>query len=340
MQMASNTVSVIVPCYNEAATIHGLLEGLLEQTYALEEFEVAIADGGSADGTLDIIDGFMREHPELRVRIVHNPDQTIPAGLNRAIAAATGSTIVRLDAHSLPAADYIEKCLETLASTKAANVGGVWEIRPLGEGWMSRSIAAAGASSLGAGDAKYRVGGKAGAVDTVPFGAYPREWLERVGPFDETLLTNEDYEYNYRLRQAGGVVWLDPRIRSTYFARKGLRALLRQYARYGFWKSRMLLKHPGSLRWRQLIPGAFVFTILILAVASLFLAEALPLLAAMLSIYTGVLLTAGVISAVRTRDIGMLVGYPIAIAVMHVAWGSAFLWGLLTGALEKKSGQS
>ena len=333
-------VSVIVPCYNEAATIKGLLQGLSEQSFDLEQLEVVIADGGSTDGTVDVIEEFRKQHPELELRVIHNPNQTIPAGLNKAISEANGSTIVRLDAHSRPNVDYIQRSMEILGATQVANVGGMWQIRASDDGMMSRSIATAAASWLGAGDARYRVGGEAGPVDTVPFGVYPREWLEKVGPFDETLLTNEDYEYNYRLRQAGGVVWFDPRIRSVYFARESINALLRQYARYGFWKSRMLLKHPGSLRLRQLIPGAFVSTVLILAIVSLFSAGAWPLLATVLGIYIAAVLTAGVYSAGRMRDIGMLVGYPIAIAVMHFAWGGAFLWGLLTGVLEKLSGQS
>ncbi|MFQ5944209.1 MAG: glycosyltransferase family 2 protein, partial [Anaerolineales bacterium] len=250
--MRSHVVSVIVPSYNESATIKGLLEGLIEQSYELEHLEMVIADGGSTDGTVDVINEFRLQHPELNLRIVHNPDHTIPAGLNTAISEASGSTIVRLDAHSRPNVDYIERSLETLATTRAANVGGIWEILPSGDGWISRSIASAAASWLGAGDARYRVGGEAGPVDTVPFGAYPKEWLDKVGPFDETLLTNEDYEYNHRIRQAGGVVWFDPSIRSQYFARSSLSALARQYARYGFWKARMVVRHPQSVRLRQL----------------------------------------------------------------------------------------
>ena len=132
--------------------------------------------------------------------------------------------------------------------TEAANVGGVWDIRPGGEGWVARSIAAAVAHRLGAGDAGYRAGARAGEVDTVPFGAFDRRWLERVGAFNEELLTNEDYEYNYRLRQAGGMIWLDPSIRCVYFARPTLSALARQYWRYGFWKAHMLTRYPRSLR--------------------------------------------------------------------------------------------
>ena len=316
------------------------MDSILAQTHPIQDMEVIIADGGSSDGTRQVIQAFARQHSELRLKLVGNPAGTIPAGLNKAISEANGSTIVRLDAHSRPHVDYIERSLEILAATRAANVGGMWEIRPSGDGWMSRSIAKAGASWLGAGDARYRVGGEPGPVDTVPFGAYRKEWLDKIGPFDETLLTNEDYEYNYRIRQAGGVVWFDPGIRSLYFARSSLSALARQYARYGHWKARMLLKHPQSIRWRQLIPGGFVLTVLILAAVSMFSAGARPLLAAMLGIYAAVVLTAGAYFAAQMRDIGMLVGYPLAIAVMHFAWGGAFLWGLMTGAAEKLSGQS
>ena len=141
--------------------------------------DVVISDGGSTDGTIEAIHEFQRQYAQLHVRLIDNPVQTIPAGLNRAIAVATGTTIIRLDAHSMPATNYVELCLEALLSTKAANVGGLWEIRPSGSGWLSRAIAAAGASSMGAGDARYRVGGQAGPVETVPFGAYPAEWAKK-----------------------------------------------------------------------------------------------------------------------------------------------------------------
>src|SRR3989304_7761914 len=123
-----------------------------------------------------------------------------------------------------------------------------------GGGGMARPIAAAASPPLGAGDAGYRVGSQAGEVDTVPFGAFRREWLERVGGYDESLQTNEDYELNVRLRRAGGKIWFDPSIRSVYYARSDLAQLWRQYYRYGFWKARMLLRYPGSIRWRPALP--------------------------------------------------------------------------------------
>jgi len=153
---AQPRVSIIIPCYNEEATIEGLLEALRAQTYPLEQLEVVIADGMSEDGTRERIARFAERHPELAVRMVDNPKRIIPAALNRAIEAARGQVVIRMDAHSIPATDYVAKCLEVLEETGAANVGGVWDIQPGAESWIARGIAAAAAHPIGAGGARYR----------------------------------------------------------------------------------------------------------------------------------------------------------------------------------------
>ncbi len=215
--MSIPKISIIVPCYNEQDTIYLLLESLLEQTYPQQEMEVVIVDGMSTDRTREQIAAFQGAHPQLNIQIVDNPKRTIPAALNRAIEAAQGEMIVRLDAHSMPRPDYVARSVEALEAGLGENVGGVWEIRPGGQGRLARAIAVAAAHPLGAGDARYRVGGQASAVDTVPFGAFRRELVDRIGYFDETLPINEDYEFNVRARQAGAIIWLDPAIRSVNF---------------------------------------------------------------------------------------------------------------------------
>ena len=195
-------VSVIVPCYNEAETIGLLLEALHAQTLPREQFEVVIADGLSTDGTRQILADYVDRHPEAPTQLVDNPKRAIPSALNCALAASQGDIVIRLDAHSVPSSEYLDRCLETLASTGAANVGGRWDIRPPTQAWAARSIAAAVSHPLGAGDARYRTGGRPGPVDTVPFGAFPRHWLEKVGGYDERLATNEDYDLNVRLRES------------------------------------------------------------------------------------------------------------------------------------------
>ena len=327
-------VSVIIPCYNEAGTIGGLLTAIGAQNFPSHNLEVVIADGRSTDGTRRVIEEFAASRPDLRLTLVDNPNRSIPAALNRAIAASQGAVVIRLDAHSIPERNYIDRCLETLKRTQAANVGGLWDIKPGRDTWIGRAIAAAAAHPLGAGDARYRTSGAEGPVDTVPFGAYPREWLDRVGRFNEDLLTNEDYEYNERIRRLGGVVWFDPAIRSAYFARGSLSALARQYARYGFWKARMLLRHPSSLRWRQALPPLFVLSSVALLLGAPLTRFALRALAVEWGAYAAILLSAALVEGVRRRSASMLVGFPLAVAAMHLSWGSSFWWGLLTGLLR------
>jgi hypothetical protein len=182
-------------------------------------------------------------------------------------------------------------------------------------------------SPVGAGDARYRIGGAAGPVDTVYLGAFSRPALEAVGGFDETLVRNQDYELNWRLRRAGGTVWFDPGLAVTYRPRGRLAALWRQYFEYGYWKRVVLTRHPGSRRWRQLLPPLLVVglagSIALVPIAG---RRALVLPAAYLALTAG----AGAADAVRTRDPAALIE-PLALWTMHLAWGSGFIASALSG---------
>jgi len=331
----SPKVSVIVPCYNEQSTIRLLLEALREQTYPRAEMEVVVADGLSTDGTRDAIAAFQRDFPDMSIRVVDNGNRSIPSGVNRAIEAARGEILVRLDAHSLPYPDYVANSVSAHGEGRGANVGGVWEIRPGAETWIAKSIAVAAAHPLGVGDALYRHTKQAAEVDTVPFGSFRRTLIEQVGFFDESLLTNEDYEFNARVRKSGGKIWLDPSIRSIYFARSTLLELIYQYWRYGYWKWRMLRRYPGTLRWRQALPPLFVLSLIGLVVLSVFIPFARILLAGELLLYFFIMTLAGVSAAFQQRKAYLAFGLPLTIPVMHIAWGSALLWSILTSSFQK-----
>jgi len=324
----ASLVSIIVPCYNEQDTVQLLLESVYAQAFPRQQLEVVIADGLSTDQTRQVIEEFCRDHPDLRVKVVDNPQRIIPAGLNQAIAAASGKYIVRLDAHSIPSPNYVTRCISNLEAGLGDNVGGRWEIRAGSDGWQARGIAAAAAHPLGVGDARYRLGGNAQEVDTVPFGAFRRGLLDQIGWFDETLQTNEDYEFNVRVRQSGGRVWFDPEIRSAYIARKDLGELARQYWRYGFWKARMLRRYPATFRLRQMA-GIFVLSFPVLAILSIWLSWAGWLLILEIGIYLLAILAAGVQVAFRKRDLAMAFAIPLAIATMHFSWGIAFVWSFI-----------
>ncbi|MDO8755707.1 MAG: glycosyltransferase family 2 protein, partial [Anaerolineales bacterium] len=225
---------------------------------------------------------------------------------------------------------YIERCVLAHQSGKGDNVGGVWEIRAGAETWVAESISFAAAHPLGVGDAMYRLNAKAGAVDTVPFGSFRRVLIDRIGMFDERLLSNEDYEFNTRVRESGGTVWLEPSIRSVYFSRSTLGKLALQYWRYGFWKFKMLRRYPHTLRWRQALPPVFVLSLFILIVLSFFIGIVRYVLAAQLFVYIVTLSLAGLKLAVEKRSGFLLVGLPLAISTMHISWGAGFLWSSIS----------
>lgn len=333
--MISPLVSVIVPCRNERATIGGLLDALAVQTYPLDRFEVLIADAMSADGTRQAIAAWAAAHPNLTLRVLDNPAQIIPAALNLLLAAARGAVIVRMDAHAAPERSYIARCVAALDAGVGDVVGGVWRVLPGGPGPLAAAIAAAAAHPLAVGDARYRYARTAGPVDTVPFGAFSRALVERVGPYDATLEANEDYELNARVRLAGGVVWLDPAIESVYYARSTLGTLARQYARYGWWKFRMLRRHPQTLRWRQAAPPLLVLGLALLAAAAPFLGSARRALLAALGLYGGALLGTSALVAARRGRASFAPLMPLAVATMHLAWGWGFVMSAIASLAER-----
>jgi succinoglycan biosynthesis protein ExoA len=323
------TVSIVIPCFNEEKTIRNLLTAISAQDYPSARMEVVIADGLSTDNTHQEINSFKAANPQLKILVVDNPKRIIPAGVNAAVHSSTGEIIIRLDGHSKPYPDYVTNCVSALEQARGDNVGGVWEIKPSTGTPMAACIALAAAHPLGVGDAYYRSGKQAGAVDTVPFGAFKRTLFDQLGGFNEDLLANEDYEFNTRIRQRGGVVWLDPSIRTVYLSRPNLAALGRQYFRYGYWKFKMLQKYPTTLRWRQALPPLFVASLLFLAILSIFIPLVRYLLGLEMLVYLLILLYFGAIIAQKHHRFGCIIGFPAAIATMHLCWGAGFLSSMI-----------
>jgi glycosyltransferase involved in cell wall biosynthesis len=317
-------VSLIIPCYNEETRIHDVLECILAQTFPQSQMEVIFADGMSTDKTRQIIVGFQQDHPQMNIRIVDNPKRFIPCALNLAIRAAQGEIIVRMDAHTTPALDYVQRCVAALDEKIGENIGGVISIAPGADTWIGRSIAVAASHPLGVGDAKYRTATTAGYADTVAFGTYRRKTFDEIGFFDETLLVNEDYELNARLRAAGGRIWVDPAIRAIYYSRADLSSLAKQYFTYGFYKFRMLKQHPKTLRWRQALPPLFVLGFLMLSLLAAFWQLARILLIAVICLYLLILIAGAFPAAIQKKQVGYLLGIPLAIMTMHFSWGSGF----------------
>ena len=239
-------VSVIVPAGSAEATLADALDAILAQDYA-GPVEIVVADGSDTPAVGELL---RRRFPG--VRVARNPEQTIPCALNHALRAARHGIVARCDARAAFPPGYLARAVAALGRTGAVNVGG--RIHAVGVSFFERAVALTTSTPLGAGDARYRIGGAEGPVDTVYPGVFRREAVEAAGGWDETLLANEDYELNWRLRERGGTVWFDPALTVHYRPLGSLGAVARQYFRYGRWKRAMLRRHPRSLRARQLAP--------------------------------------------------------------------------------------
>ena len=311
-------VSVVIPMRNEAPHIATCIESVLKQDYPADRFEVVVVDGESDDSSMDVLRGYGE-----RLRILRNPSRIVPTAMNIGIRAARGAIIARVDAHTLLESDYLRIGVETLQRTAADNVGG--PMRHVGGGPMGDAIALAMASRFGIG-AYFHFAQDDREVDTVYMGMYPRRVFERIGLFDEELVRNQDDELNYRLRKAGGTIFITTRMRSHYQNRQGLRTLWRQFFQYGMWKIRVLQKHPRQMSPRQFVPPAFVLSVLLTAVAAPWLPVARWLLGAALGAYGVALVAAAGVVARRHgwRHFGRVLA---AFATMHVGWGGGFLVG-------------
>lgn len=307
-------VAVVIPARNAATTLATAVDSALHQQVA-GTLEVVIAVGPSDDDTRGVAQRCADADP--RVRVVDSPSGTTPAALNRAIAASTAPTVVRLDAHAVLPPNYVAAAVDAMDATKAANVGG--RQVPVAAGGFAAAVAAAMTSPVGAGGAMYRTGKTAGPADTVYLGTFRRSALEAVGGFDERLLRNQDYELNHRLRRAGHLVWFEPSLAVRYTPRGSVGALARQYFDYGRWKRAVLRDHPSSVRLRQLAAPFLVLTLVAALVAGAW--TWIPLLVAS-SAYAALLLAAG-LAADRRRAFTVA----LALVVMHLSWGLGFLLG-------------
>jgi succinoglycan biosynthesis protein ExoA len=320
-------VSVLIPCRNEERTIEQVLDALHAQTYPADRTEVIVADGGSTDGTRGKIRQYARSHPGWSLRYIDNPGRSAPAGLNAGLREAGGEIILRMDAHAVPEPEYVMRCVETLERTGCDGAGGMILIQPGGKGVIARAIAAAVASPFATGGVRYRVGGKAGEVDTVPYAAFRRDVFRRVGFFNERVPVNEDFEFNYRVRAAGGRIRFSPEIRSHYIARGSLGALLRQYFFYGHQKAVMLSFHPRSIRLRQLIPALFAPSLAALAAGAFFSRPLAIMLGAELLAYGAAAIFFAGKAAVLGRDPALIPALLPVFFCIHTAWGAGFWVG-------------
>ena len=305
---------MILPVLNEEKYLADAVNAILAQQYD-GKIEVILAIGPSQDRTLEIAQQLHMNDP--RVVIVDNPSGRTAAGLNLAIASSQYSVIVRVDGHSNIPNNYCNLVSEILESTGAVNVGGVMAAE--GQSLFERSVARAMRSPLGVGASRFHTGGGAGEVDTVYLGAFRKEALLAVGGFDERFTRAQDWELNFRLRQAGGVVYFDPRLVVTYRPRSTIKALAKQYFEYGRWRRVVSRRHQGTINDRYLAPPFTVVATLLSVLFGLLISPVLFSPALTYAVF--ILIASGIIG----KSMGEILCLPTILLTMHISWGLGFL---------------
>ncbi|MFE0271875.1 glycosyltransferase family 2 protein [Streptomyces sp. NPDC058992] len=321
MPAAPPAVSVIMPVLNEERHLRDAVRHILQQDYA-GEMEVVIALGPSTDRTDEIAAELVREtasNPWGRVHTVPNPTGRTPAALNAAIKASRHPIVVRVDGHGMLSPNYIATAVRLLEETGAQNVGGIMHAE--GENDWEHAVAAAMTSKIGVGNAAFHTGGQAGPAETVYLGVFRREALEQQGGYNEEFIRAQDWELNFRIREAGGLIWFSPELRVQYRPRPSVKALAKQYKDYGRWRHVVARYHSGSINLRYLAPPTAVCAI----AAGLVVGATLTPLGFVIPGGYLAAIAAGSVPAGRGLPLKARLQIPVALATMHMSWGFGFL---------------
>jgi glycosyltransferase involved in cell wall biosynthesis len=326
-------VSVVIPALNEERYLGACLLSLVAQDYPAERMEVIVADGGSADRTRAIVAEVAGTAP-FPVRLVDNPARTTPGGLNAGVAAAKGDVIVVLGAHAEAGERFIPASVDALRETGAAAAGG--PIETVGEGTVAAAIAAALSHPFGVGDARFRFATRPGFVDTIAFAAYRRECFTELGGFDLDREKAEDDFFNFRVRQAGGRLYLTPAISSRYFARPGFRSVARQYFGYGRAKGRAAVEEPASLRPRHLAPVAALVGGALLAMLGFRWEGPRNVLLGLGALYAAGAAVGGWQATARRSRPGLAPLAGAVFPVLHASYGLGTIAGVVAAAVRRR----
>jgi len=185
-------ISVIIPALNEKAVIGRCLEALSRNRLPKTDFEVIVVDNGSTDGTVETVRQF--EAPYY-LKIISIEGVRISALRNRGAAEARGEILAFLDADCLAPPVWLTNALRLFEARREGIIGAHYQI-PDDATWVGRVWC------------QDRLTEKVGNVSYLPSGdlLIHKDLFFQVGGFDESLQTNEDFEFCQRVIAAGFTV--------------------------------------------------------------------------------------------------------------------------------------
>lgn len=329
-------VSIIIPMYNEENYIVRCIESVLGQDYPRQRLELIIADGMSTDRSPQMVREYAQQYPF--IRLIENPKKIQVAAMNLGIRQARGDYIVRMDAHSEYACDYVSKCIYYLLKTGADNAGGLYDTHPGADTPMARCIAAITSNKLVVGGSAFRTSHRPRYSDGAIFGTWRRALFDEIGYFNEALARAEDNDFNNRIMQHGGKIFQTPDIKIKYYNQAKLSGLCRQAYGNGLWNLPMLLANPTTFRFRHFATFGFDLWLVVFGLLSFWHGVFLiPLLFAVGMYALFLLVVTAQVGAEEGWSLAPLV--PVAVACYHVTYGlgtAASIWRILTmGAAER-----
>ena len=326
-------VSYVMPIFNELAYVEAAVTSVLAQEYD-GPVEIILALAPSTDGTDAVVERLAADDP--RIRVVLNPRRHIPVGLNLAIAEARYPVVIRIDAHTELPAGYTARGVAELERVGAANLGGI--MAAAGRPGFQTAVAKGYNSRLGLGGASYHADeAEPGPAESAYLGIMRTDAIRSIGGFDESLRRGEDWEMNFRLRRAGHLVWLDPRLKVTYRPRDTWPNLARQFRATGIWRGELIRRLGGNNPLRFFAPPLLVVNVglaVLVALAQLTGLATGFVSCALSAVYLGPVAYALVLLVAAATTSGSLLDrlrFVVVLATMHLCWGAGFVQGVLRG---------
>jgi len=325
MENSFPSVTVMMPVRNEQHHLQKAVESVLAQNYP-GQLEIILAIGPSVDETERVATELAKKH--ISIKLIQNPKGLTTVGLNLAIAKSSGEVIIRVDAHSQLAENYIVRGVEILRETSSVLVGGIMKAK--GKTPLQNAVAFGYGSRFGLGGGRYHVGGKAGEAESAYLGIFDGVALKNVSGYDEKIIRGEDWDLAQRLKAQGGKVWFSPELVVNYWPRSNIKALAWQFYSTGVWRGELTRRSPTKASIRYFIPPLAFLAMLVLGLLATLGSLAQILLIVPIAVY--LLMLSFAAGTAKLLGLGDRLMIFIALPVMHFSWAAGFWVGLIVGA--------